>query len=75
MEQKEIERIYETLDEFSEADCQIMIFEGKAGTEEKLLEYTTGYITSRSKLNVNSVEVAYTLGVPCFSGFSLPIFG
>lgn len=70
----EIERIYEILDEFSEADCQIMIFEGKAGTEEKLLEYMTGYITSRSQLNVNSVEVAHTLGVSCFSAFRLPIF-
>ena len=71
---REIEKIYEILDEYSEEDCQVMIFEGKSGMEEKLLEYTTGYITSRSQLNVNSVEVAYTLGVPCFSGFSLPIF-
>ena len=71
----EIEKIYEILEEYSETDCQVMIFEGKSGTEEKLLEYMTGYITSRSKLNVNSVEVAYTLGIPCFSGFNLPIFG
>lgn len=68
------EKLLEILNSYTEEDCQIMLFEGTSGTEEQLLHYTTGYITSRSPLNLNCAEIAYALGVSCLSGFSKPIF-
>ena len=70
----EVDRVLKILNDYSEEDCHIMLFGGYSGTEEQLLNYITGYITSRSPLNLNCVEMAYMLGVSCFSGFSSPIF-
>lgn len=69
----QLERLSATLAPYTDEDCEIMLYEGETGTEVKLLEHVTGYITSRSPQNVNCTENAYRLNVPCFSGFSSPI--
>jgi len=70
----QIERLSETLSSFVDADCEIMLYEGEMGAEQKLLKYVTGYVTSRNSVNINCVEKAYALHLPCYSGFSSPIF-
>lgn len=69
-----LERLSATLASYTDADCEIMLYENEAGTEVQLLKHVTGYITGRSPQNVNCVETAYALNVPCYSGFSNPIF-
>lgn len=71
----QIERLSDTLSLYEDADCQIMLYEGEEGVEQTLLKYTTGYITNRSPQNVDCVEKAYSLNIPCYSGFSTPVFG
>lgn len=69
-----LERLSATLTSYADEDCEIMLYEGKAGAEVQLLKHITGYITSRSPQNVDCVEKAYALNIPCYSGFSNPIF-
>lgn len=70
----QFEKLTDILKPYSNENCQIMIYEGMLGAEEQLLHHITGYITGRSPQNVNCSESAYVLGVPCYSGFSKPIF-
>ena len=40
---------------YENEECQIMIYEGATGIEEKLLEHVTGYITNRIKMSVKNL--------------------
>lgn len=70
----QFEKLASVLETYENEECQIMIYEGATGIEEKLLEHVTGYITNRNARNLDCAEMAYVLGVPCYSGFSKPIF-
>jgi len=70
----QFEKLSSILESYSEEGCQIMIYEGPIGTEQQLLQHTTGYITNRSPLNLDCTEESFVLNIPVYSGFSKPVF-